>query len=595
MKSHQRIILVVLLLLLGAAVVGVVVTRRPPPPGRARRRPKRELVDQRPLETARNLAALAETPGERAYATRALRLADNEVDLAFAIALRDAAAHPAPPTPETQALVDRITQLEARVDADQQRIEQLKQAPPSKHGEEIQQQLDLAQAELSLDQDALSDAKKDLSRAGGDLHSTIQRLLEEYKATSQVDATVSQEAQPPARTTATLASQVRNWTELRDRNQQLLAAEQEATAAAAALTQARQTLAEQIKQRRAAVRAARQSRDAQQLPAPLSLVQQRAAEDEKSLSDFDRRIQDEEDLAAVYRDWATLVANRQRRRLNGMLQNVTLILAICLAGLAANHLIGGLEARLAPDRRLLRSLRFVARFGVQAVALGLILLVIFGAPGQMTTLVGLAGAGLTVALKDFIVAFFGWFVLMGKNGIRVGDWVEINGIAGEVAEVGMLRTVLLETGGWSDAGHPTGRKVVFVNSFAIEGHYFNFSTTGQWLWDELQVVVPPQEDPYPVIDAIQKLAAKETAASASLAEQEWQRVAGSRALKSFSAAPAINLKPTNIGVEITVRYITRAHERYELRSRLYRQVVELLRGRNIHQAAERVTAGPESD
>jgi len=153
--------------------------------------------------------------------------------------------------------------------------------------------------------------------------------------------------------------------------------------------------------------------------------------------------------------------------------------------------------------------------------------------------------------------------------------------------------VLLETGAWSDAGHPTGRKVVLVNSFAVEGHYFNFSTTGQWLWDELQVVVPPQEDPYPVIDAIQKLVAKETAASASLAEQEWQRVAGSRALKSFSAVPAINLKPTSLGVEITVRYITRAHERYELRTRLYREVVELLRSRNIPAMAGGVTAGRE--
>ena len=159
MKPHQRVILIVLLLLLGAAVLGVVVTRRPPPPGRARRRPKRELVDQRPLETARNLAALAASPGERAFAARALRLADDEVDLAFATALRDAAAHPPPPTPETQALADRIKQLEARVDADQQQIQQLKQAPKGKHGEEIQQQLDLAQAELSLDQDALSDAR----------------------------------------------------------------------------------------------------------------------------------------------------------------------------------------------------------------------------------------------------------------------------------------------------------------------------------------------------------------------------------------------------------------------------------------------------
>jgi small-conductance mechanosensitive channel len=537
---------------------------------------------------------LAATPGERAYAARALRLADDEVDLAFAIALRDAAAHPPQPTPETHAFLDRIKQLQARVVGDQQRIEQLKQAARGKHGEEAQQQLDLAQAELSLDQDALSDARKDLSRAGGDLRSTIQRLLEEHEAAGHADAAVSPEAQPAATpATSALASQLRNWAALYGRHKLLLAAEDEATAAVAALTQAHQALAEQVKQRRAAVRAARQSGDTQQVPAALSLVQQ-AAEDEKSLSDYDRRIKDEEDLSGVYRDWATLVANRRQRSLNRMLQSVALILVICVVAFGADQLIGRFEARLTPNRRMLRSLRFIARFGVQVIALALILLVIFGAPGQVTTLLGLAGAGLTIALKDFIVAFFGWFVLMGKNGIRVGDWVEINGIGGEVVEVGVLRTVLLETGGWSDAGHPTGRKVVFVNSFAIEGHYFNFSTTGQWLWDTLEVLVPPQEDPYPIIDSIQKLVTKETAPNAALAEQEWQRVAPSHALRSFSATPAINLKPTNIGVEISVRYITRAHERYELRTRLYREVVELLRRRNIPEVAARVTVGGET-
>jgi small-conductance mechanosensitive channel len=594
MKPHQRIVLFVLLLLLGASVVGVVVTRRPPPPGRARRRSKRELVDQRPLETARNLAALAASPGERAFAARALRLADDEVDLAFATALRDAAAHPPPPTPETQALVDHIKQLQARVGADQQSIEQLKPALKGKQGEEIQQQLDLAQAELSLDQDALSDAKKDLSRAGGDVHSTIQRLLEEHEAGTHANAVVSPEAPPTAaRTTATLSSQLCNWAALRDRRKQLLAAEDEATATASALTQAHQTLSAQVKQQSVAFRAARQSADAQQAPAAVSHMQQ-IAEDEKSLSDFDRRIKDEEDLSGVYRDWATLVANRQQRSLNGILQSMTLILVICLAAFVANYVVGRFEARLTPDRRMLRSLRLIARFGVQVIALALILLVVLGAPGQMSSFLGLAGAGLTVALKDFIVAFFGWFVLMGKNGIRVGDWVEINGIGGEVVELGVLRTVLLETGGgWNETGHPTGRKVVFVNSFAIEGHYFNFSTTGQWLWDVLAVQVPPQEDPYPIVDAIQKLVAKETAANAVFAEQEWQRVAGSRALRSFTATPAINLKPTNIGVEISVRYIARAHERYELRTRLYREVVELLRDRNIAEVASRVTAGRE--
>ena len=97
-------------------------------------------------------------------------------------------------------------------------------------------------------------------------------------------------------------------------------------------------------------------------------------------------------------------------------------------------------------------------------------------------------AVLLVALKDFIVGFFGWLVLMGRNGIRLGDWVEINGVSGEVTELGMFHTVLLETGNWSDAGHPTGRRVTFTNSFAIERHYFNF-------WTPIRSSMSPSKSP----------------------------------------------------------------------------------------------------
>src|SRR5206468_12458864 len=187
------------------------------------------------------------------------------------------------------------------------------------------------------------------------------------------------------------------------------------------------------------------------------------------------------------------------------------------------------------DRRQVQTLRTITRVSLQVVALLFILLVIFGPPGQLGTILGLAGAGLTVALKDFIVAFFGWFVLMGRNGIRVGDWVEINGVGGEVVEIGLLRTVLLETGNWADAGHPTGRKVAFVNSYAVEGQYFNFSTSGQWLWDEIRILIPAGENPYPMIDSIQKLVTMETQANAGLAEQEWQRAASRYRVRPFSA------------------------------------------------------------
>ena len=92
-----------------------------------------------------------------------------------------------------------------------------------------------------------------------------------------------------------------------------------------------------------------------------------------------------------------------------------------MIGIFFDSLLKRLLKRVRLDQRQADTLHAVISTGLQIIALGLILLVIFGPPTQLGTFLGLAGAGLTVALKDFIVSFFGWFVLMGKNGIRLGD------------------------------------------------------------------------------------------------------------------------------------------------------------------------------
>ena len=67
-----------------------------------------------------------------------------------------------------------------------------------------------------------------------------------------------------------------------------------------------------------------------------------------------------------------------------------------------------------------------------------------------------------------------------------------------------------------------------------------------------------------------------TAVSADQAEKEWQHAAHSRSMRALSAAPAINVRPVSGGVEIAVRYITRANERYQLRSKLYQAAMNLI-------------------
>jgi small-conductance mechanosensitive channel len=306
---------------------------------------------------------------------------------------------------------------------------------------------------------------------------------------------------------------------------------------------------------------------------------------QQDLADLDQRIQAEQKLDNVYGMWGTLVWNRELTSGNRLIRSAFWIVLIILLTTLTDSFFSRYFSGLTPDRNRLLTARSLLHFSLRALAVVLILIVLFGPPSQLATALALAGAGLTVALKDFVVGFFGWFVLMGRNGVRPGDWVEINGVQGKVMEVGLLHTVVLETGNWTDAGHPTGRKVTFVNSYAIEGHYFNYSTAGQWLWDEIQVSIRSGTDPYPTVEAIQKLVTAETEANAQLAEQEWRHATSTSGLHTISAAPAISVRPTDSGLKVIVRYITRADERDELRARIYRAIYEFLIGKNVLQPA----------
>jgi small-conductance mechanosensitive channel len=155
--------------------------------------------------------------------------------------------------------------------------------------------------------------------------------------------------------------------------------------------------------------------------------------------------------------------------------------------------------------------------------------------------------------------------------------VEIEGVSGEVIEVGLLKTVLLELGNWTETGHPTGRRVAFSNSFAMEGHYFNFSTSNQWLWDELQFTLPPGGDPYRTAEQIREIVERETQADAAAAAEDWQRVTHQYGARGFSAGPAVNLRPGANGLDVVVRYITRAPQRNIVKAKLFQELVDMLR------------------
>jgi small-conductance mechanosensitive channel len=608
MKAHQWIVTLGLLTLVLAAAVGLILTRQSAQsssPGSVGRRPP--IVDEQPLMTARAMAALAADWDEQRFSRQALKLADHAVDISFSYEMRQATEHPAPATPESKKLFARANQAEAAVKTDTDRIDQLqKQLANAKddHARDtLQQQIDLTKAQLELDQDELEDVKGDLIRSGVDRLSRIQRQFNRHEATQkEYEASNPQTGAGNTASTAQTSSssaiaQISAWNSLRGKTSKLQQALDEARQTSANLKQSHETLQGQV-----AMEVSNKETIAQQAQSKVDATSgnggssanstasaitslHQISVDQKDLSDLDKRIQDQDDLATAYGNWIDVVKVRQRAVAHQILQSAMLILLVLFGVYLANRLVDHFFVGLAVERTRLHTLRGVIRFAVQALGLFLILFVLFGLPDQMSTIIGLAGAGLTVACKDFIMGFIGWFLLMGRNGLRVGDWVEIDGVVGEVAEIGLLRTVLLETGNWTDSGHPTGRKVAFVNSFAIEGHFFNFSTTGQWLWDEVEILVPASQNPYPVIDAIQKMVTEQTQANVLAAEQEWQRSTSRYRAQPVSAAPAVSLRPTSSGIEVHVRYITRAGERHAMKTRLYQALVELLHGRQDDPAA----------
>jgi hypothetical protein len=69
----------------------------------------------------------------------------------------------------------------------------------------------------------------------------------------------------------------------------------------------------------------------------------------------------------------------------------------------------------------------------------------------------------------------------------------------------------------------------------------------------------------------------ETEKNASQAEAEWKRGAHGSSLSRFSATAVENLRPSSGGIDVLVRYVTRASERFELRNRLYQKLLQVLR------------------
>ena len=540
------------------------------------------LVDQRPYETAVTLSALAVSGEEQAYAQQVERLSDHEVDQAFAQALRQAAMQTRVLTGDAVADAAKVAELKGLVKDDQARVDALTAAAKTSgvagaEGDD----LDVAKAQLGLDQDELVDATGDLARESGDQRGEIQQELEARNAAMKKagDGAKKDSAVTAVKRYGTLLGRANAWFDQRARVKLIEQARLAALDDAKGFAAQHDKLEKNSQAGQAQVAEARTGAEGTSGSARVAMMKLAAAK-RVVMSILDDRESTSNQMAAVYGQWETQVWLQHRIVAHLVVQSLAWIAFILLT--AAVLVVSGraLLARLrGTDQRRARTLETLLTVAVEGLALVTIVLVIFGVPKQMPTILGLAGAGLTVVFQDYILAFVGWFALMGRNGIRVCDWVEIDSVGGEVAEIGLFRTTLLETGNWTSRGHPTGRRVGFSNSFALRGRYFNFTTHGQWMWDEIVLNIPATANAYDLIKRMQTTVEEVTTNDTAEAEREWQSATRQNALAHFSAAPTVDLRPTSAaGVDVLIRFVTRANDRFEMRRKLYEAVLALMEG-----------------
>ncbi len=545
-------------------------------------KPSAAQVDQTPWLTAQALAPLAATAEEERYARTAERLADHEVDLAFSFALRKADMDQRQLTGPALALAQKVAQFQQLVAQDQAHVDALSHPETSAHsamGAQMPGNLDIWKAQLSLDTDILNDTEAALAHVSGDPRAEIERQLKAREATLVDYDKQAQKPFEPAMVVVqrhrTLASQIGTWLAQSNRRKAIRQARKRATQDAATLTQlAGQLQSASTASENAATQAGFSAATGNSADA-LNSLRERAFYREL-LTILNDRIQTENRLARTYRQWGNQVELQHGILLHLIARSALWLFVILICMLIADTLVRQWTSRSTMDQRRLHTLRAIAEVSIQLFGVLLILLVVFGVPDHLTTIIGLATAGITVAFQDFLLAFVGWFVLIGKGGIRIGDLVQINGATGEVIEIRLFRTTLLEMGDSPDNAHPTGRRVTMLNSFPITGQYYSFSTNDQWMWDDLTIRLPKSDSTWGTTDAIHKLVREATDADAQLAEKEWRHSFGPLAHEHASATAEIHLRPTDGGVSLYIRYVTRAVSRLETRNRLYQKILEAL-------------------
>ncbi len=194
--------------------------------------------------------------------------------------------------------------------------------------------------------------------------------------------------------------------------------------------------------------------------------------------------------------------------------------------------------------------------------------------GRLSFAIGVAGAGVAVALQDVLASVAGAFSIGFSRLYTIGDRVQIGDIRGDVIDIGLLRTTLLETGNWVSKDMYNGRVVRIPNSTVLKGTVFNYSQGFRFVWDEIKTVFTTTSDCQLAREMLLRVAKESIGEYLVEAEASWRAISENFRSENPPLEPTVALVVNGASLEFSVDYVVDYTKRTAMKDRLFTKIVQ---------------------
>ena len=194
--------------------------------------------------------------------------------------------------------------------------------------------------------------------------------------------------------------------------------------------------------------------------------------------------------------------------------------------------------------------------------------------GRISVTLGFVGAGVAVALQDVVASVAGAFSIGFSKLYTVGDRVQIGDTRGDVIDIGLLRTTLMETGNWVSKDLYNGRIVRIPNNILLKVPVFNYSQGFRFIWDEIKVLLTTTSDCQLAREMLLRAAKEAIGEYLIEAQASWKAMSDYYRGANPPLDPTVALVVNGGSLEFTVSYVVDYAKRTAMQDRLFSKIVE---------------------